>query len=112
MDIHIGRLIEERINEVGMSKAEFGRRINTSRQNVNTLLRKSSLDTVMLSNISKVLNYDFFKYYINLGKDARKDGEDGKGPSVKLVIELPKDLQKALLNVVFEGEAANIKDWL
>ena len=112
MDIHIGRLIEERINEVGMSKAEFGRRINTSRQNVNTLLRKSSLDTVMLSNISKVLNYDFFKYYVNSGRDAKKDGEDGKGPSVKLVIELPKALQKELLNVVFEEGGVNFKDWI
>lgn len=112
MDIHIGRLIEERINEVGMSKAEFGRRINTSRQNVNTLLRKSSLDTIMLSNISKVLNHDFFKYYTKGIKEPKGDGSDNNNPSIKLVIEFPQDIQREVLEVVFGKDSPNIKDWI
>lgn len=61
--IHIGNLVNERIKAHGMTKAEFGRRINTSRQNVNTLLRKETLDACLLFQISQILNFNFFSYY-------------------------------------------------
>lgn len=58
----LGEIIAARIKELGMSKAEFGRRIHTSRQNVNTLLKRDYFDTRMLANISKVLGYNFFDH--------------------------------------------------
>lgn len=79
-EIHIGQLVEERIKEMGITKAEFGRRISTSRQNVNTILKKKSLDSEMLGNISEVLNFDFFTYY---GPDCvkkRKNKESNEQP--------------------------------
>lgn len=63
--IHIGQLIERVLDERGMTKAEFGRRIQTSRQNVNSLLRKSSMDTAYLMRVCQVLNHDFFADYAN-----------------------------------------------
>ena len=62
-EVNLGKLIELRIKEVGMTKAEFGRRINTSRQNVNTLLRKKSWDTKLLIRCSQVLGQNFFKEF-------------------------------------------------
>lgn len=99
MDIHIGRLIEERIKEVGMTKAEFGRRISTSRQNVNTLLRKESLDTKLLRKICRVLDYDFFHYFLKPGTMVGSP-EDPQGPVVKLVIELSGWQQEKILELI------------
>lgn len=56
----LGQMIAERLKAIGMSKAEFGRRINTSRQNVSLILRKESMDTKLLQKISEVLDHDFF----------------------------------------------------
>jgi DNA-binding Xre family transcriptional regulator len=72
-DLHIGKLIAEVLDERGMTKAEFGRRIQTSRQNVNSLLRKKSLDTDYLLRICITLDFDFFAAYsasVNGGNPA------------------------------------------
>lgn len=109
MDIHIGRLIEERIKEVGMTKAEFGRRINTSRQNVNTLLRKESLDTRLLKKIGRVLNHDFFHYFQRKGTlPGSVEEEPQSGPNVKLVVELSGWQQDKLLEMLFGNHAKDI----
>ncbi len=108
MDIHIGRLIEERIKEVGMTKAEFGRRINTSRQNVNTLLRKESLDTRLLKKIGRVLDYDFFRFFLRPGFGptlGSSEDEPTQGPIVKLVVELSGLQQEKLLEILFGSMA-------
>jgi hypothetical protein len=57
---HVGELVARRLDVVGMTKAEFGRRIATSRQNVNSLLRKPTLTVDQLMEISVALQYDFF----------------------------------------------------
>ena len=44
IDFHIGQLVKKLIDEHGMTQAEFGRRMNTTRQNVVTLLRRDSWD--------------------------------------------------------------------
>ncbi len=78
--IHIGSLIAERIKAHGMTKAEFGRRINTSRQNVNTLLRKETLDASLLYQISKILKFNFFSYYDKkLPSNLRSDPNQASG---------------------------------
>jgi hypothetical protein len=64
--IHIGKLIEEKLNEMGMKKSEFAKRIYKQRQNVNDLLNKESIDTNDLLLISEVLKFDFFFEYSNI----------------------------------------------
>ncbi len=66
MKIHIGKLIEEKLNEMGMKKSEFAKRIYKQRQNVNDLLNKESIDTNDLLLISEVLKFDFFFEYSNI----------------------------------------------
>lgn len=58
--IDVGLAIEQRMNELGLSKSEFGRRIGVAQQNVNRILEKGSIDTDKLVLICEVLNHDFF----------------------------------------------------
>lgn len=61
MEIHIGKVILKKLEEKGMKKSEFARRINKSRQNVQDIFKRESLDTNLLADVSKVLSFDFFQ---------------------------------------------------
>ncbi len=61
--VNIGAEIESRINQLGVSKSEFGRKIGIPQQNVNRILSKPSIDTDKLSKICSVLDYNFFCLY-------------------------------------------------
>ena len=75
-ELHMGNLIDAQIIKVGMTKAEFGRRINTSRQNVNTLLKKPFLSIDLLLKICSVLNYNFLDELVEyLPKELQESGE-------------------------------------
>ena len=80
---HLGRLIENRLKEVGMAKSELARRISTSRQNVMLILKKEVMATDMLLRICGALNHDFFQYL------SKGDGREK--PKVYIVVTLPDD---------------------
>lgn len=61
--VDIGESIEQKLNELGISKSEFGRKIGIPQQNVNRILSKSSIDTDKLVAISEALNFNFFDCY-------------------------------------------------
>jgi len=61
----IGKLIQKRLKERGMSNAEFARRINTHIRNVYDIFHRKSIDTDLLLTICSVLDYNFFSYYYN-----------------------------------------------
>ena len=61
MEIHIGQLIKARLEETGMKKTEFARRINRSSQNVFDIFQRKSIDTDLLATISHVLECNFFE---------------------------------------------------
>lgn len=63
-DVNVGLLIEQRLNQLGISKSEFGRRIGVAQQNVNRILEKTSIDTDKLIKISKALEYNFFRDFV------------------------------------------------
>lgn len=64
MALHIGEKIKQRLEAIGMSKSEFSRRINTSPQNVYGIFKRQSIDTDLLRQISDVLDFNFFSYYV------------------------------------------------
>ncbi len=70
MEHHLGSIIKKRLEEVGISKNEFARRINRTPQNVFSIFDRESMDTKLLLDISKVLNYDFFSIYNFKPKDS------------------------------------------
>lgn len=61
--INVGLAIEQRINELGITKSEFGRRIGIPNQNVNRILTKPSIDSDKLVEVGNALDYDFFKLF-------------------------------------------------
>lgn len=63
MGIHIGKLIKNRLQETGMTKSEFARRINKTSQNVYDIFERTTIDTGLLINISTILEYNFFEPY-------------------------------------------------
>ncbi len=59
-EMHLGNMIEQRLDELGMTKAELGRRLGTSRQNINALLRKQLPPMEQVWLACTALQYDFF----------------------------------------------------
>ena len=94
-DCHIGKLIGLRIDQTGMSKAEFARRINRSPQNVQDLLTRNSVDTSLLIDICQALGYNFFKAFINYPDvliELKKKGMNGTTSHQNSI----EDLQKTM----------------
>jgi hypothetical protein len=63
MAFHIGKIIDRQIKENGMAKSELARRVKTTPQQIQVLLKRSSIDTEMLQRISRALSYNFFTHY-------------------------------------------------
>jgi plasmid maintenance system antidote protein VapI len=63
MEIHVGKLIKNRLQETGMTKSEFARRINKTSQNVYDIFERKTIDTGLLLKISKILDFNFFERY-------------------------------------------------
>jgi Cro/C1-type HTH DNA-binding domain len=102
--LHLGTLVDQRLGESGMTKAEFGRRIGTSRQNVNTLIRKPTLTTEQLMDICVVMKYDLFAV---LSEALHQAVPDCQTPSPRSAAhinthaqQLSADLLRAALAVV------------
>jgi len=60
-NIHIGKNIQEKFEETGMSIAEFARRINCDRTTVYYTFKREDISIGQLELISKVLGHDFFR---------------------------------------------------
>src|SRR6478736_7109230 len=61
MEIHTGDIVLKKLKEKGVKKSELARMINTSRQNVQDMLKRQSLDSQLLLELSKALNFNFFE---------------------------------------------------
>ena len=67
LNVNIGLAIEQRVNELGISKSELARRLGIAQQNVNKVVfSKESLDTAKLVEISKALDFNFFELFVNV----------------------------------------------
>jgi len=62
--IHIGELILQKLKEEQLSVAWLAVKINIDPSNLHKKLKKKSMDTDLLQRISKVLDYNFFQYYL------------------------------------------------
>jgi hypothetical protein len=61
--MRIGERVEARAKELRIGPTELARKIKTSKQNVYDIYKRQSIDTELLSRLSKVLDYDFFQYF-------------------------------------------------
>ncbi len=58
---HIGQQVKLVLETKGIKVTEFAKRINKSRENVYSIFSRKSIDTSLLSKISEVLEFDFYK---------------------------------------------------
>jgi len=73
--VHIGLAIDKKLQELKLSKTEFGRRIGIPQQNVNRIIEKSTIDTGKLVQISEALNFNFFTLYCDGHKIIHTEGD-------------------------------------
>ncbi len=71
-DIIIGKCIEQRINELGMSKSEFAKKIGVLQPNVGRILESDNIKTDKLVEISNALGFNFFQLYSSNGSEKTK----------------------------------------
>lgn len=61
--IHVGKAIEKRRIELGISKSELGRRIGVTQQHVNRILERETMETKRLIKVSEALGFNFFTLF-------------------------------------------------
>jgi hypothetical protein len=62
-DIHIGRLIQAKMDKDRYKAAWLARQLTCHRSNIYKIYRSSTIDTALLLRISQALNYNFFDHY-------------------------------------------------
>ena len=58
--LDLGKLIRDRLEENGQAVSWLAKKINTERSNCYRILDRKNLNTQLLMDISRVLNFDFF----------------------------------------------------
>jgi hypothetical protein len=61
--IHIGSLIKQKLVDEERSIAWLAQKIPCDRSNLYKILKKVHIPSDLLLRISKILDFDFFKYY-------------------------------------------------
>ena len=62
-DVHVGQAIDQRRNELGLSKSELGRRLGIPQQHINRLLERETMETKRLVKACKALDFNFFALF-------------------------------------------------
>lgn len=93
LDVHLGALLEARVQEIGMSKAEFARRMNVERQTVNAWWGKESFDVKLLLRAGEVLGIDILAALLQ-DPNPEPAGKRGK---FMLLLEVDGPQRDALL---------------
>lgn len=77
--MRIGQKVEARAKELRIGPTELARKIKTSKQNVYHIYKRESIDTALLMRLSKVLDFDFFQFYVHAGTANESRPPYGKG---------------------------------
>lgn len=70
MKIHIGNIIEQTLRRQGRSPSWLARQLCCHRTNVYNIFKRESIDTILLQRISKALDTDFFRLYVDDTEEA------------------------------------------
>ena len=62
-EIDIGKLILQKLDEEGLSVNWLAEKLGKEHSYFHKILKKKSIDTDLLFNISKILHCNFFQYY-------------------------------------------------
>ncbi|MEZ3550120.1 MAG: helix-turn-helix transcriptional regulator [Muribaculaceae bacterium] len=61
--VHVGREIAKRLDELNMTKTEFGKLIGVQQQHVNRILERDTMETKKLYKVCQVLEMNFFALF-------------------------------------------------
>lgn len=62
-EVHIGQAIKKRLDELKMTKTEFGRLIGVPQQHVNRIFDRDTIETKKLVRICRALDFNFFALF-------------------------------------------------
>lgn len=62
-DIHLGKAIKARFDELELTKTEFGRRIGVPQQHINRIFERDTMETKRLMKICQALDFNFFALF-------------------------------------------------
>ena len=62
-EVHIGKAIKKRLDELDMTKTEFGRRIGVPQQHVNRISERETMETKRLIKVCRALDFNFFALF-------------------------------------------------
>ena len=91
--IHIGENILAVINQKGITKAMLARMLSIKPQSVDYLLKRKSIDTDMLYNISKALEFDFFQLYRTNQPNPEQTNFDINPAKAKVQVEIMLEME-------------------
>ncbi|MEO5976105.1 MAG: helix-turn-helix transcriptional regulator [Chryseolinea sp.] len=71
--VEIGQKIKDVFDKRDMRLTEFADELGTVRQNVYRIFKKRHVDTGLLLKISRVLNFNFFEFYVSSPDDTENE---------------------------------------
>jgi len=86
--INIGEKIKSVMSKKGITKAELARKLGIKPQSVDYLLKRKSIDTDTLYNVSMALNFDFSNLYRIHQINYEHINFDSEHLNAKIAIEL------------------------
>jgi len=69
-EIHIGKLIWDKLKEDGYSVSWLARKMSCDRTNIYRIFDKPHIDTGQLIRISRILRFNFFIHFSNFIDDV------------------------------------------
>lgn len=107
--VNLGELVKQKVNEQGLSNAQFAKSLGIARQNiVNTVFLKQSLDTDLLIRICEVLQCNFFDYFYD--KEESNKTDYTKEIKAILTIEMGHEKQDKTFHFSFGNNEVKIQD--
>ncbi|MDR0789859.1 MAG: transcriptional regulator [Bacteroidales bacterium] len=100
-EIHIGKLIRQKVKEKGLSISDFAALINRERSTAYNIFKQPTIDINRLISISKVLQYDFLKE-VYLTNSEQKNMPDTINITIQLTNIKTKELHENLISKLNE----------
>jgi hypothetical protein len=72
---HIGKLIKAKLNEQGRKASWLAKQVNCTRFNIYKVFQREWIDTKLLLEISKALDFNFFECYAKHFEERKFESE-------------------------------------
>ncbi len=106
--VEIGELIKNTCYQKGIKAIQLANAIGTTRQNINGIFKRNSIDTIQLLKISNYLNYNFFKHYKVQNDESTSENKEIRNLKIN-IINLEKDLEEAQKEILLLREITNLQ---